>query len=105
VPLRLGVGIRGKILEAWAMSMPVVASSVACAGLEYEDGKNLLRADSARLFADHVIALLRDPELRARLGSAGHKTAEAHYGWQTSVAKLEALYGCHMGTKAEVQKI
>jgi O-antigen biosynthesis protein len=103
VPLRLGVGIRGKILEAWAMGMPVVASSVACAGLDYEDGRNLLRADSESLFTDHVVALLKGPELRARLGSEGRKTAEAHYSWQSSAAKLDTLYRHRMGMSAEVR--
>jgi O-antigen biosynthesis protein len=103
VPLRLGAGIRGKILEAWAMGMPVVASSVACAGLANEDGKNLLRADSEELFADHVVALLRDPELRARLGSEGRKTAEARYGWESSAAKLDALYRHLMSVNAEAR--
>jgi glycosyltransferase involved in cell wall biosynthesis len=92
VPLRLGVGIRGKILEAWGMGLAVVATSVACAGLNYEDGKSLLVADSAELFASHVVALLKDPSRRQRLGAEGRRIAEAHYGWEASVQKLDALY-------------
>ncbi len=96
VPLRLGVGIRGKILEAWAMGMAVVATSVACAGLQYEDGTNLLLADSAELFASQVVALLKDPEQRRRLGAAGRKTAERLYGWDASAQKLDLLYQRYM---------
>jgi O-antigen biosynthesis protein len=103
VPLRLGVGIRGKILEAWGMAMPVVATSVACAGLKYEDGRNLLRADSEKLFAAHVVDLLKDPGLRARLGSEGRKTAVAHYSWESSAEKLDALYRRSLGLDAEVK--
>jgi glycosyltransferase involved in cell wall biosynthesis len=105
VPLRLGVGIRGKILEAWGMGMAVVATSVACAGLEYEDGKNLLLADSEKLFAAHIVALLKDPGLRSRLGLEGRKTAEAHYSWQSSAAKLEALYRHWLGKNEEKRAI
>jgi GT2 family glycosyltransferase/glycosyltransferase involved in cell wall biosynthesis len=92
VPLRLGVGIRGKILEAWSMSMAVVATSVACAGLKYEDGKSLLVADSPELFASHVVALLKDPARRQRLGAEGRKTVEECYGWEASTQMLNALY-------------
>jgi O-antigen biosynthesis protein len=92
VPLRLGVGIRGKILEAWGMAMPVVATSVACAGLRYEHGKNLLVADSPQLFASSVVTLLKDAQLRGRLGSAGRKAAEAYYGWEAAAGRLDALY-------------
>jgi GT2 family glycosyltransferase/glycosyltransferase involved in cell wall biosynthesis len=92
VPLRLGVGIRGKILEAWSMAMPVVATSVACSGLHFEEGKNLLLADSADAFAGHVISLLRDPDRRRRLGRAGRKAVEQTYGWDAAAGQLMRLY-------------
>ncbi len=96
VPLRLGVGIRGKILEAWGMSMAVVASSVACAGLRCEDERNLLLADSAERFAHCVVALFRNPDRRKRLGAEGRKTAEQYYGWDAAAANLKELYQAYM---------
>jgi len=93
VPLRLGVGIRGKILEAWGMAMAVVATPVACAGLRGENGRNLLVAESAVEFAECVVRLLKDPALRERLGREGRRTVEDHYGWEASARKLDALYG------------
>jgi glycosyltransferase involved in cell wall biosynthesis len=96
VPLRLGVGIRGKILEAWGMAMPVVATSVAAAGLQVENGRNIMIADSEEGFADHVVALLKDPGLRRRLGAAGRTVAEQHYGWDTAVDKLDRLYRSYL---------
>ena len=92
VPLRLGVGIRGKILEAWSMAMPVVATSVACSGLRCENGQNLLLADDAVAFAGHVISLLLDPGRRQRLGSEGRKAAEQSYGWDAAAGQLLRLY-------------
>lgn len=92
VPLRLGVGIRGKILEAWGMAMAVVATPLSCAGLHCEDGKNLFVAESPSHFADRVVTLLNDAKLRENLGDSGRRTAEEHYGWDASAQKLEALY-------------
>jgi len=92
VPLRLGVGIRGKILEAWAMEMPVVTTSVGCAGLRYRDGENLMVADAPEEFAARVIMLLGDPSRRRQLGREGRKMAEQHYGWEAIVAQLHDLY-------------
>ena len=92
VPLRLGVGIRGKILEAWSMKMAVVSTSVGCAGLRCEDGRNLLIADTRELFASQILSLLRDPSQRQRLGEEGRKTAEQYYSWERSVQELDALY-------------
>lgn len=97
VPLRLGVGIRGKILEAWGMAIPVVATSVACSGLRCRDGENLLVADNAADFADRVVLLLKDPTLRERLGREGRKVAEQFYGWEAAAAQLDSLYQTYMG--------
>jgi len=92
VPLRLGVGIRGKILEAWSMKMAVVSTSVGCAGLRCENDRNLLIADNSEHFAAQVLSLLRDPARRQRLGEEGRKTVEQHYGWEKAARELDALY-------------
>jgi sugar transferase (PEP-CTERM/EpsH1 system associated) len=92
VPLRLGVGIRGKILEAWGMRMAVVSTSVGCAGLRCENGQNILVADTRDQFAAHILSLLNNPAERQRLGEEGRKTAEQYYGWDRSVQQLDALY-------------
>jgi O-antigen biosynthesis protein len=92
VPLRLGVGIRGKVLEAWAMRMPVVASPVACAGLRFEPDQNILVAESPRMFAEATISLLKDAGKRDRLGCEGRRTAEAYYSWEASADGLARLY-------------
>jgi len=99
VPLRLGVGIRGKILEAWAMGLPVVATSVASAGLRCKDGENIVLADRADRFAAEIVSLLNDPSKRARLGREGRKVAEQYYSWDTSAEQLISLYeACMKGT-------
>lgn len=92
VPLRLGVGIRGKILEAWGMGMAVVSTRVGCAGLRYEHGRNLLAADTPEDFARSVLTLLKDPRARRRMGEEGRKTAERYYSWENSAQQLDALY-------------
>ncbi len=96
VPLRLGVGIRGKILEAWGMAMPVVATSVACAGLRCRDGESLMVANTPNDFADHVISLLKDPERRGRIGRAGRDLAERFYSWEAAADHLDRLYRLYM---------
>jgi sugar transferase (PEP-CTERM/EpsH1 system associated) len=92
VPLRLGVGIRGKILEAWGMKMAVVSTSVGCAGLRCENDRNLLVADTEKHFSSQILSLLRNPSQRQRLGEEGRKTVEQYYGWEKSAQELHALY-------------
>ena len=89
--------IRGKIMEAWGMAMAVVATSVACSGLRYEPGTNLLLADDADLFAEHVVSLLKDSLRRERLGARGRKVVEQYYGWDSSAQELDLLYRHYLG--------
>ena len=103
VPLRLGVGIRGKILEAWGMGMAVVSTSVGCSGLRNHHGENILVADTPDRFAQEVLSLLRDPERRQRLGEAGRKTVEQFYGWEQSANQLDALYQQLIARRRQIQ--
>ncbi len=92
VPLNLGVGIRGKILEAWGMGMAVISTSVGCAGLRCENNRNILIADTPRQFAEQIFSLVKDPSRRQHLGREGRKTVEQYYSWERSAEQLEGLY-------------
>jgi GT2 family glycosyltransferase/glycosyltransferase involved in cell wall biosynthesis len=92
VPLRTGVGIRGKILEAWAAGRPVVATSVACMGIRASHGENALIADTPEDFALWTLALLRTPEFGRRMGEAGRLTATRFYDWSEVGRQLNDLY-------------
>jgi sugar transferase (PEP-CTERM/EpsH1 system associated) len=87
-PLLVGGGTRLKILEAFAMGLPVVATSLGCEGLDVTPEEHLLVADSPEAFADATVRCLQDPQLCAVLAAAGHALAEAEYGWDRIGARL-----------------
>jgi glycosyltransferase involved in cell wall biosynthesis len=74
VPLRIASGIRMKILEAWARGVPVVATPEAAAGLEAEDGRDLLLAEDGPGFASALGRLTSEPGLQERLVAAGRRS-------------------------------
>lgn len=92
VPLRTGVGIRGKVLEGWSAGRAMVATTLACQGIEAIHGENILIADSARDIARWTIALLDHPEYAERLGSAGRQTAERLYDWRPLGKRMCDVY-------------
>lgn len=92
VPLRVGGGTRLKILAAWAMGKAVVSTSIGCEGLTAEDGRNILIRDEPDGFARAVSAVLRDQDLRARLGAEGRLTVEREYSWDRIGESLLPLY-------------
>lgn len=92
VPLRVGGGSRLKILEAFAMGIPVVSTSVGCEGLGTRPEEHLLTADTPADFARAVRRLAQDPALRARLAQNALLHARAHFGWEAIGNRLINLY-------------
>lgn len=74
-PLLGGTGQKNKILQAWSMAMPIVATPVSVTGLEAHDGANMLIAKSPDAFAEACAKLLGSSELRRSIGEAGRRTA------------------------------
>ena len=67
VPLRIASGVRMKILEAWARGVPVLATPDAAAGLDVEDGRELLLFRDAPSLTHTLLRLRREPQLTGRL--------------------------------------
>lgn len=92
VPLRVGGGMRIKILNALAMGKAIVSTSVGCEGIDVIHRQNIFIADTAESFARGVVDLLRDEKLRRQLGEQGLSLVKARYEWQYLVGKMEAEY-------------
>lgn len=98
IPLRLGSGVRNKILEAWAMSKSVVSTSLGAEGLPTGHEENILLADDPETFTGCVLRLLADRALRLRLGQAGRRLVETRFAWPAVAGQMEAVYEtCLMG--------
>ncbi|MCP9763397.1 glycosyltransferase [Lacihabitans soyangensis] len=64
VPLRIGSGMRMKILEGAAWHVPMVSTSIGAEGLPINNMENAILADTAQEFIEGVLTLSRDPELQ-----------------------------------------
>lgn len=90
-PMISGSGIKNKILEAWALGVPVVATPLAVRGLSHEDGKNILIGGTPEALTAHVVRIMRDAALRERIGAAGRTYVVDNYTWQKSRADFNAI--------------
>ena len=68
-PIELGTGFRGKLLEAMACGLPVVATRLATFGINPEHGVDMFVADDYDAFSEYVIMLLKDLELRKKISN------------------------------------
>jgi glycosyltransferase involved in cell wall biosynthesis len=90
VPLRLGSGANLQILDSMALGLPVVSTSIACAGLSAEDGEHILVRDSAVDFAEAVDQLLGAAHLWRRIRQNGRTAVAERYRWDLVLAPLES---------------
>jgi glycosyltransferase involved in cell wall biosynthesis len=87
-----------------AMGIPVVSTSISCVGMnvtpildpnfasaDYQD-QNIVFADTPEIFAQSVVNLLQQPELRRKISVATMKLVKAEHDWESIVAKLERIY-------------
>lgn len=93
-PIRLGGGFRVKLLETMAHGLPIVSSPVGIEGLyDYIKGKNIvLLAKNKNNFAQNVINLLKDSNLRNNYSIKGRKFIESH-NWDEVFHQLETDLG------------
>jgi polysaccharide biosynthesis protein PslH len=87
-PLWTGGGTRLKILEAMALGTPVVSTSKGAEGLIIEHEENILIADEPHYFAESVLRLLCDDELRNRLSSNARRLVNDQYNWTTRMPEF-----------------
>jgi glycosyltransferase involved in cell wall biosynthesis len=92
-PLRIGAGMQNKVVQAMASELPVVATPIANEGIGAEPGRDLLIGADDEAFAAHVVRLLRDEELRMRVGRAARSFVEANWTWEVHFERLEAMLG------------
>lgn len=91
-PVRLGGGIKGKILEAMASGVPVVATKEVSEGIKCKNGTDIIIANNTKDFALKVVKLLKNPELRKKISTKARQTAEYSYDWVKISEKLNNFY-------------
>ena len=87
-PIRVGSGTRIKILEALALAVPVVSTTLGAEGLDLVPGREILLADQPEEFAAGVVRLLNDRVARDAMGEAGRLAVARAYAWDRIEQRL-----------------
>jgi glycosyltransferase involved in cell wall biosynthesis len=92
-PLRYASGVQNKVLEALAMEVPVVCTSIVADGLRFDDHENppVQVADGAEVFAKSIANLLSREDEQARLAVEGRRFVQNHFVWSKNAEQLERL--------------
>ena len=90
-PMQLGTGLQNKLLEAMAMKIPCITSSLANQALNAKPGEEILVGETPQEYAHHILTLLKDKDSAASIGEKGLQFVLKNYSWETETAKIEAL--------------
>jgi glycosyltransferase involved in cell wall biosynthesis len=87
-PLRVGTGVKNKVLEAMACGCAIVTTTIGIEGLDVSHGIHVLVADDPQGFAEAIL-LLQDADLRLRLGLEARRFAEKKLSLEVVKCDLE----------------
>jgi glycosyltransferase involved in cell wall biosynthesis len=90
VPLRVGGGMRLKILDFMSRGLPVISTAIGAEGIppEWEGRRTWFAAEDADGFVAATAELLRGPDARASVAAAGRSLVSARYEWRALVGAL-----------------
>jgi glycosyltransferase involved in cell wall biosynthesis len=98
-PLRIGSGVKNKILAAMAMQKATVATSISIDGLDLADDREVSLADEPQAFADKVVRLLTDQKAAQQLGVNGLARVQGQYSWSAMGNALETAIQSVMASR------
>jgi glycosyltransferase involved in cell wall biosynthesis len=91
-PIFDGGGTKLKILDAMGMQKAIVATRVACEGINLEHGKSVIFADNAEEFLEAITMLMTRPELADDIARNARAVAENEYSYTAIGGRLAALF-------------
>lgn len=92
VPLLSGSGIRVKIIEAMSVGKVVITTHVGAEGINYEDGKNILIANTPEEFAKQIRRCVDDKDWAKEIGRNAAVLVEKEYGNGVLTKRLLEFY-------------
>jgi glycosyltransferase involved in cell wall biosynthesis len=92
VPIRIGSGMRMKILEGVCWHVPIVSTAIGAEGLPMQSGENCFLADSPDQFVEAIFQLSENELLQNQFIQASSQIIEFGYSLEESGAKREKIY-------------
>ena len=94
-PMRIGSGMQNKLLEAMAMGLPCVTTSIAATPLGATPWEHLLVGDTAEKISNLIVKLTIE-EIPHSIADDGHRFVLDHFSWPAAVAPLEKTLNCKL---------
>lgn len=91
-PMTIGTGQQNKILEAMAIGIPVITTSLCNNAIHADHSKHLFVANSPDEFISIINEINTDPVLREKVIREAKDFIQQNYSWSKTTSQLEALF-------------
>ncbi len=92
VPLFVGSGVRLRILEAMAMGLPVVSTSIGAEGVAATEADGLFISDIPEMFATNIVNLIQEQKLASELRKNARDFIEKNYSVEKTIKVIYNEY-------------
>lgn len=99
VPLRIGSGIRTKILYGMAQELPIVSTAIGCEGLGVKNNENIMIANSAEDLKKEILLLYHNQDIAAHIGKRAYQFVYDNFSQKKLVEKRLDFYTQLLETK------
>lgn len=96
-PMRDGGGTRLKILDALAMSRPIVATTMALEGIPVAPERDVLIADRPEDFLHQVRRVFENPAFGCRIARNGREFVVKHFSWPVVGDAMQSAFRSAIG--------
>jgi glycosyltransferase involved in cell wall biosynthesis len=92
VPLRIGGGMRIKILDLFSFGIPVISTNIGCEGIPASNGEHILIADTPLEFKNSIERIYDDSELRQNLVKNALFFVRTHYSSTSALQQYKDIF-------------
>lgn len=90
-PMLISIGMQNKLLEAMAMQLPCITSTLANNAIGAQNGNQIITANTPQEYSDQIVSLLKDPSKIEQIAMNGYKFVIENFSWNKSTEALEKL--------------
>ncbi|MBL7884607.1 MAG: glycosyltransferase [Bacteroidia bacterium] len=91
-PMQISIGLQNKLLEAMAMKIPCVTSTIANNAINAKHNEQIMVANTPQEYANYIVELLNDKHKLETIANNGYHFILEKYNWTKNTSLLEQLF-------------
>ncbi|NVN95754.1 MAG: glycosyltransferase [Bacteroidetes bacterium] len=90
-PMRIGTGLQNKLLEAMAMRLPCITTTLANDALKAMDSRDVLIGNTQEELAQHICYLLENKYKSNEIALNGYYLVQSNFSWAKNIEELNQI--------------